>query len=126
MPFLKPQVSFPTDVASVISAIKRNSAILFLVGRLCTLFKRSPLKCKFLRFSSAWVEICQIPQVIFESTSQFSSKCCIINQCHQVKLPYTFFRSKITYFIQKKAIKMQFFEIFQCSGQNSSNSSCHF
>ena len=124
--FFKTQVSFPSDVASIFSAIKENSPILFLAQRSCTLSKRSPLKCKFLRFSSAQVKIHQIPHVIFESTGQFSFKCWTINQCHQVKLPYTFFSSKIMYFIQKKAIKMQIFEIFECSCQNSSNSSSHF
>ena len=98
----------------------------FLAQRSCTLFKRSPLKCKFLRFSSAQVKIRRIPHVIFESKSQFSFKCCINIQCHQAKLLYTFFGSKIMYFNQKKPVKVQIFEIFECSGENSSNSSCHF
>ena len=126
MSFLKPQVSFPSDVASIFSSIKQNFLILFLAQRSCTLTKRSPLNCKFLRFSSAWVKIRQIPHVIFESTSQFSFKCCINIQCHQAKLLYTFFSWKIMYFNQKKPIKVQIFEIFQCSGWNSSNFSCHF
>ena len=37
-----------------------------------------------------------------------------------------FFSSNIMYFVQKKPIKVQIFEIFECSGQNSSNSSCQF
>ena len=36
-----------------------------------TLVKGSPLKCKFLRFSSAQVKIHQIPHINFETTSQF-------------------------------------------------------
>ena len=40
--------------------------------------------------------------------------------------PLYFFRSNIIYFVQKKPIKVQIFEIFECSGQNSSNSSCQF
>ena len=154
MSFFKAQASFPSNVASLISAIKQNSPILFfswkimyfiqkkpikmqifeifssawvkirqiphvifestsqfsfrcciniqchqatlpeifLAQRLCTLFKRSPLKCKFLIFSSAQVKIRQIPHVIFETTSKFSFKCCINIQCHQEKLPYTFFQ----------------------------------
>ena len=39
--------------------------------------KRSPLKWKFLRLSSAQVKICQIPFANFETTSQFLSKFCI-------------------------------------------------
>ena len=65
MTCLKAQVSFPSNVASIFSAIKQNSPILF-------------------------------------------------------------FSSNIIYFVQKKPIKVQIFEIFECSGQNSSNSSCQF
>ena len=61
-----------------------------------------------------------------ESTSQFSFKCCINIQCHQTKLLYTFFSSNIVYFVQKKPIKVKIYEIFECSGQNLSNSSCQF
>ena len=126
MTCLKAQVCFPSNVASMFSAIKQNSLILFLNQRSCTLFKRNPLKCKFLRFLSARVKIRQIPHVIFERTSQFSFKCCINIHCGQAKHPYTVFSSKIMYFVQKKLIKVQIFEIFKCLGQNSSNSSCQF
>ena len=126
MSFLKAQVSFPSNIAWIFSAIKQNSAILFLVQRLCTLFKRNPLKCKFFGFWSARVKICEIPHVIFESASQFFFKYCINIQCHQAKLPYTFFSSNIMYVVQKKPIKLQSFEIFECLGQNLSNSSCQF
>ena len=37
-----------------------------------------------------------------------------------------FFSSNIIYFGQRKPIKVQMFEIFKCSGQNSSKSSCQF
>ena len=37
-----------------------------------------------------------------------------------------FFSSNIEYFVQKKPIKVQIFEIFECFGWNSSNYSCHF
>ena len=61
--FLKAQVSFPSNSASVFSSIKLNSPILF-------------------------------------------------------------FTSNIIYFVQKKPIKVQIFEIFEWSDQTSSNSSC--
>ena len=109
MSFLKAQVSFPSNVASIFSAIKQNSLILLLSQRLCTLFKRSPLMCKFLRFSSARVKIRQIPHVIFASTSQFSFKCCINIQCHHAKFPYTFFSSKIMYLFKRSPLKCKFF-----------------
>ena len=37
-----------------------------------------------------------------------------------------FFSSNIIYFDQKQPIKVQSFENFNCSGQNSTNSSCQF
>ena len=54
-----------------------------LAQRIYTLLKRSPLKCKFLRLSSAWVESCQIPYANFETTSRFLSKFCIPLQLHE-------------------------------------------
>ena len=126
MTCLKAQVSFPSNVASIFCATKQNSLILFLNQRSCTLFKRSSLKCKVLRLLSAQVKIRRISLVIFESKSQFSFKCSINILCYQGKLSYTFFSSKIMYFIQKKPVKVQIFEIFECSGRNSTNSSCHF
>ena len=44
MSFLKAQVSFPSNVASIFSAIKHNSPIPILAKTLYTFFKRSPLK----------------------------------------------------------------------------------
>ena len=108
MSFLKSQVSFPSNVASIFSAIKQNSSILFLAQTLYTLFKRSPLKCKFLRFSSAWVKIRQIPHVIFESTSQFSFKCCINIQCHQAKLPILFLAQILCTLFKRSPLKCKF------------------
>ena len=40
--------------------------------------------------------------------------------------PLYFFSSNIIYFVQKQPIKVQTFETFQCSSQNSSNSLCQF
>ena len=40
--------------------------------------------------------------------------------------PLYFFSSNILYFGQKQLIKVQIFEIFECSGENLPNSSCHF
>ena len=55
----------------------------FLAQTIYTLLKRSPLKWKFLRLSSAWVKFCQIPYANFEMTSQFLSKFCIPLQFHE-------------------------------------------
>ena len=91
MTCLKAQVSFPSNVASIFSAIKQNFLILFLKQRSCTLFKRNPVKCKFLGFLSAQVKIRQIPHVNFELKSQFFFKFCIILHCHDRKLPCKYF-----------------------------------
>ena len=76
-------------------------------------------------FFSLWTKICQILHVIFESTRQFSFKFCINIQSHQTTRLY-FFSSKIICFYQKKPIKVQIFEVFECLDQNSSNSLCQF
>ena len=39
-------------------------------------------------------------------------------------IPLYFFSSKIIFFGQKQPIKVQIFEIFECSGHNPSNCSC--
>ena len=84
MSFLKAQFSFPSNVASVFTAIKHNSPILYLAQTLYTLLKKSPLKCKFMRFSSAWVKI---SHVNFELISQLLFKFCIIRHCHDTQFP---------------------------------------
>ena len=68
MPFLKAQVIFPSNFTSIFSTIKHKSSLLFFAQTLYTLVKSSPLKCKFLRFLSTRVKICQIPHVNFELT----------------------------------------------------------
>ena len=40
--------------------------------------------------------------------------------------PLFFFSSNISYFGQKQLIKVQVFEIFECSGENLQNPQCHF
>ena len=50
---------------------------------LYALDKRRPLKCKFSDFPLLAWKWCQIPFVIFQATCQFSSKFCIIYQCHE-------------------------------------------
>ena len=78
MSFQKVQPSFPSNFASICSAIKNNSSVLFLAQTLYTLVKSSSLKFKSFRFSSAKVKICQIPHINFELASQVFFKFCII------------------------------------------------
>ena len=108
MSFLKAQVSFPSNGVSVFTAIKHNSPILFLAQALYTLFKRSPLKCKFLRFSSAWVKICQIPYINFELTSHFLFKFCIILPCNNIKLLYTYLAQTLYVLFKRSPLKCKF------------------
>ena len=82
MSFLKAQVIFPSNFTSIFSAIKHNSSAFFFCSNIVYFGQRSPLKCKFLRFSSAWVKICQTPHFSFEMTSQFLFRFCIILHCH--------------------------------------------
>ena len=55
----------------------------FLAQRIYTLLKRSPIKWKCLRLSSARVKFCQIPYANFETMSRFLSKFCIPLQFHE-------------------------------------------
>ena len=66
----------------------------FLAQALHTLVKSKPLKCNFLRLSSARVKIRQTPRVNFEIAIQFLFKFFIIVQCHYTllcnSLPHAF------------------------------------
>ena len=125
MSFLKAQVTFPSNVASIFSAIKHNTPILFLAQTLYTLFNRSPLMCKFLRFQSAWVKIHQIPHVNFELTSQFLFIFCIILHCHDKNSPVNFKHIHFPLWI-KGSHQSPNFQAFKCSGKNLPNSSSQF
>ena len=118
MSFMKAQVSFPSNVASISSVIKQNSTILFLAQILCTLFKRSPLKCKFLRFSSARVKIRQIPHFNFD----IHINSCIPENCLFCFLMFLFRRifkilvASLTYkktYFKEVQLRWRSFSIFQ-------------
>ena len=102
---------------------------LFLLGRIGNIlaifkiYQEVLLSIEFCHFTLKWncyFSACKWK--CLESTSQFSFSL----QCHQTYFLYTFFSSNITYFGQKQPVKVQIFEIFKCSGQNLSNSSCQF
>ena len=126
MSILKAQVSFPSNVILVFSAIKHNSSIIFLAQTLYTLVNSNLLKCKFLRFSSARVKICQMPHVNFELTSQFLFKFGIILHCHDTKLPCKFQAHTFSTLNKRTPSKFQFLNFRTCSGESLLNSSCHF
>ena len=81
---LEAQVSFPSSFVSIFSVIKHNSSVVFLGETLCDLIKSSSLKCKFLRFLSVLVKICQNCHVIFETTSNFFFKFYMALQCYEI------------------------------------------
>ena len=81
--------------------------------------KKDPIKVSILRLSSALGKICQIPYVIFQTTSQF-----LRHSSVSWKITCLYFFSSNIYFGQKDLIKVQIFETSECSGQNLSNSLC--
>ena len=106
--YLKALVSFLSNVASFFSAITQNSPILFLAQIFCTLFKRSPLKCKVLRFSSGRVKIYQIPHVIFEIASQFSLNVASIFSAVKQISPILFLAQRLCTFFKRSPLKCKF------------------
>ena len=74
---------------------KRLFLCTFIVQRIHTLLKRSRVKWKFLRLSSASVKFCQIPYANFEAMSRFLSKFCILLQFHERLLLCTFLAQTI-------------------------------
>ena len=83
MSILKRQVNSPSNFALLFSVMKDKLLCTVLAQTIYILLKRSPVKGKFLRLSSAQVKIFQIPLVNFETTSRFLSKFCITLQCHE-------------------------------------------
>ena len=73
---------FFSNFASHSSVMKYSSSVISLAQTFYTFVKSSPLRCKYLRLSSSRVEICQIPYVTFEMSSQFLFRFFIILQCH--------------------------------------------
>ena len=91
-----------------------------------TLNKRIPPKFQFLDF-----RICSGENLLNFSCHFWKGKSVFLQMFHQYSvLPKIthlhFLTSKIIYFVQKKPIKMIIFQIFKCSGPNSSNSSCQY
>ena len=97
--------------------------------------KKSPLKCKFLRLSSARVKIVKFLMSILKRKVISSLNNCIIlhfspNFASLFSVMkndslYLFSSSNI-YFAQKESIKVKLFGSFECLCQNLSNSSCQF
>ena len=98
----------------------------FLTQTIYTLLKRSLFKWKFLRFWSVRVKFSRIPYGNFETASCFLSNFWIFLQFYKRLFLCTLFSSNNIYFAQKEPIKMNIFEILECSAQILSNSLCQF
>ena len=125
MSFLKSQISFPSNVASIFSAIKHNYPIRFLAQTLYTLFKRIPFKCKFLDFrvfGSKFVKsLMSVLNWQVHSSSNFASFFSVITYTSSVSL-------WLMYFLlwTKASHENTNSNTFKYSDKNLPNSSCHF
>ena len=99
----------------------------YLAHAFSTLEKRIPSKSQLWHFQGLWWKCAkflmlfskaQVKSQVFLQILYHSSISWKITLLH-------FFRPKSIYFEQKESIKMQIFEAFKCSCQNSSRS-CHF
>ena len=84
---------------------KRLFLCTFIVQRIHTLLKRSPVKWKFLKLSSARVKFCQIPYANFKAMSRFLSKFCIPLQFHERLLLCTFLAQTMYSLLIKSPLK---------------------
>ena len=108
------------------SSVPSNITLLyFLAQTLYTLVKRSPLKCKFLRHSSARVKICQIVLSILKrqvnSSSNFVSFFIVMTRNSSENFTLVHFLLWI-----KGSHQIPNFETLECPGKNFPSSSCHF
>ena len=74
---------------------------------------------------SAWVKICQIPRVNFESTSQFLFNFLSFFSVSTHKSSVNFYPMHFLLWT-KGSRQSANSDTFKCSGENLSNSSCHF
>ena len=85
----------------------------FFLSQTFILWTKRPHQSEILRLLSSWMKIRQIPYVMFETTSQFFFKLCIILQCSvswEITLLH-FFNWNCTWFEQKEPIRVQNFRL---------------
>ena len=122
--FLKEKISFPSNFASIFSAIKHIFSVLFSSNIIYS-GQKQPIKKQILRFSSAQVKIRQIPHVNVELTSQFLFKFASFFIVMTHNSPVNFKLINFLLWIKGSHQSLNF-ETFECSGENLPNSSCHF
>ena len=105
MSILKRQVNSSSDFSSFFSAITRNSSCIFYFRQ------KDPMKVPILTLSSVVMKICQIPHVIFQTTSHFFFKFCMTPQCHELQLLCTFLGQTLYTLHKKDQSKCKFFRL---------------
>ena len=83
----------------------------FLAQIIYTLLKRSSLKWKFLKLSSARVKFCQTPYANFETTSWFLSKFCIPFQFHERLFLCTFLAQTLYTLLKRSSLNWKFLKL---------------
>ena len=126
MSVLKWQVNSSSNFASFFIVMTHNSSVNFKLTHFLLWIKGSHRCPNFETFGCSAKNLpnssCYFPNhksVFFCQILHHSSVSWNIT-------PLYFFNSNIIYFVQKEPIKVQIFETFECSGQNSSNCSCQF
>ena len=122
---LKGQVNSSSNFASFFIAMTHNSSVSFNLIHLLFWMEGSHQSPNFETFE------CSGKNLSNSSCDFLSHKWVSLQFLHHSSVswnitPSYFFSSSIIYFVQKKSIKVQIFEIFECSCQNLSNSSCQF
>ena len=69
------------------------------------------MKVSILTLSSVLMKICQIPHVIFQTTSHFFFKFCMTPQCHELQLLCTFLGQTLYTLHKKDQSKCKFFRL---------------
>ena len=120
------QVNCSSNLASFFIFMTQNSPVKFKFIHFLLLIKRPHQSSNFQTSEHGLVKFCYNFSCHFwKHKSVFLQMLCQYSVPSNIPPLYFFFRSNI-YFVQKKPIKVQFFEIFESSGQTSSNSLCQF
>ena len=125
MSFLKAQVSFPSNFASIFSAIRHNSSVIFFGQTLYTLVKGARENTRLLDF---WVLGSKLVKFFISilkrqvnSSSSFALIFIVMTYNSSVNLKVTLFL-----FWTKWSQQSPTFDAFKCSGEKLPNFSYHF
>ena len=119
---MKWQVNSSSTFSSFSVVMTSNSLVNFKLIHFLLWIKESH---QILRPQVLWWKFTNFLMSFLKAKASFPSNFASIFSAIKHNSLY-FFSSSIMYFGQRQPIKMQMFEIFKCSGQNSSKSSCKF